>query len=69
MRLYRRPSLKTMLGVTKAKKQLKRNLGVYDNPLWKATHYVPNTERRLKRRVGYYSEPFKLGRFLQRIFK
>jgi len=58
-----------MLGVTKAKKQLKRNLGVYDNPLWKATHYVPNTERRLKRRVGYYSEPFKLGRFLQRIFK
>jgi hypothetical protein len=63
---YRRPILKTALGVTKAKKQLKRDLGVYSNPMWKATHAIPNMQRRAKRRLGYYSGPMKLFRWLKR---
>jgi hypothetical protein len=62
---YRRPSLKTVLGVTRAKKQLKRNLGMYDNPAWKVTHAVPNAKRRVGRRVGYYSGPAKFLRWLK----
>lgn len=60
---FRRPSLKTTLGLTRKKKQLKRDLGVYNNPVWKVTHAVPNAERRLKRRAGYYSGPMKFLRW------
>jgi hypothetical protein len=58
-----------MLGITRAEKQAKRNLGIYDNPMWKATHAVPNAERRLKRRVGYYSTPMKWFRLFRRIVR
>lgn len=63
---FRRPSLKTALGLTRKKKQLKRDLGVYNNPVWKATHAVPNAERRFKRRAGYYSGPMKFLRWFGR---
>ncbi len=63
---YRRPSLKTALGLTSAQKRLKRDLGVYDNPLWKATHAIPNAKRRTLRRVGYYSGPMRFFRWLSR---
>ncbi len=64
---YRKPSLRSALGVTKAKRSLIRNLGVY-----KVTRYTnapKNTKTRLKRKAGYYSEPMKLFRFLGRLFK
>jgi hypothetical protein len=64
---FRRPSLSTMLGITREKKRIKRQLGVYDNPLWKATHVVPNAERRFKRRIGYYSGPMKWLRWFNRM--
>ena len=64
---YRRPSLKTMLGVTKVRRRLNRDLGIdaVRRPL-RARQYA---ERRIKRRLGYYSEPMKFMRFLERLLK
>ena len=33
---FRRPSIRTMLGFTRARKRVERAAGVYDNPVWKA---------------------------------
>ena len=57
---YRRPSLKTLLGVTKAKKQIKKELGITValNPF----RWWPNTKRRMKRKIGYESEAGRLVR-------
>ncbi len=64
---YRKPSMKTILGVTKAKKRLNRQLGITaaTRPLRAPANY----KRRMLRRTGYYSEPMKFMRFLGRIFK
>ena len=64
---YRRPSLKTMLGVTRAKRRVKKKLGVYE--VTKYTNAPKNAERRVKRAVGYYSTPMKILRFVSRLFK
>lgn len=64
---YRRPSLKTILGLTKTKRRIKKNLGVYE--VTKYTNAPKNFKRRIKRGVGYESEPMKIMRFLKRIFK
>lgn len=64
---YRKPSLKTLLGVTKAKRRLKKDLGIYE--VTKITNAPANAKRRLKRSAGYESEPMKLARFLSRLFK
>lgn len=57
---YRRPSLKTVLGITKAKKRLKKELGITAalNPFraW------ANAKRRIKRQVGHESEAGRLIR-------
>lgn len=60
---YRRPSLKTMLGITKAKKRAKRGLGI--TAFMKPFRTPGNAERRLKRRVGYYSGPMKFFRAMR----
>jgi hypothetical protein len=57
---YRRPSLKTVLGVTKAKKQIKKELGITE--LLKPFRWWPNQKRKLKRQFGYESE---LGRSIR----
>jgi hypothetical protein len=57
---YRRPSLKTLLGVTKAKKRLKRDLGI--TALLKPFRWWGNRKRTLKRRVGYESPAGRLLR-------
>jgi hypothetical protein len=57
---YRRPSLKTLLGITKAKKQIKKDLGI--TALLKPFRWWPNEKRRIKRRIGYYSETGRLVR-------
>ena len=64
---YRRPSLNTILGVTKAKRRVKKNLGIYE--VTKYTNAPKNFERRVKRRAGYYSEPMKMARFINRMLK
>jgi hypothetical protein len=48
---YRRPSLKTLLGVTAAKKRLKKDLGI--TALLKPVRWWPNQKRKLKRKIGY----------------
>lgn len=57
---YRRPSLKTILGITKAKKRIKKDLGI--TALLKPLRWWPNEKRRIKREVGYESEAGRLVR-------
>lgn len=64
---YRKKSLKTTLGVTKAKRRIKKDLGIYK--VTKVTNAPKNLKRRAKRKVGHESEPMKFFRFLRRIFK
>jgi hypothetical protein len=64
---YRKPSLKTILGLTAAKKQLKRDLGIYN--VTRVLNAPKNAKRRAKRAVGWESEGAKLFRFIARLFK
>ncbi len=64
---YRRRSLSTMLGITRAKKRINRPVGL--TAIRKPLRAPGNFERRLKRRAGYYSEPIKLFRWLTRLLK
>jgi hypothetical protein len=57
---HRRPSLKTILGVTKAKKRLKKELGI--NALLKPFRWWGNTKRAFSRKIGYESEPLRILR-------
>jgi hypothetical protein len=47
---YRRPSLNTLLGITKAKKRIKKELGITD--AMKPFRWWTNTKRRFKRTTG-----------------
>ena len=64
---YRRPSLNTALGISQAKRRIKKATGIAD--VQRVINTPKNVERRFLRRAGYYSEPMKLFRFLGRIFK
>ncbi len=57
---YRRPSLNTLLGITKAKKRVKKELGI--TAAMKPFRFWTNTKRRLKRKIGYESEAGRLLR-------
>jgi len=59
---YRRPSVKTILGVTKAKKRIKKQLGI--TAVMRPLRAPGNAKRRVLRQVGYYSGPMKFLRFL-----
>ena len=54
---YRKPSVKTVLGVTKLKKRVKKSLGL--NKLLWPFRAVNNYQRRILRRAGYYSPELK----------
>jgi len=62
---YRRPSVKTMLGVTRAKKRINRQLGI--TAIKRPFRAPGNMKRRMLRRAGYYSGPMKFLRFIKRI--
>lgn len=64
---YRKPSIKTLLGLTAAEKKFKRDIGLYE--VTKVINAPANAKRRAKRAVGYESEGAKLFRFLLRLFK
>ncbi len=64
---YRKPSLKTLLGLTSAKKKVKKDLGIYE--ITKVLNTPKNAKRRFKRSIGYESEPMKIFRFIKRLFK
>lgn len=57
---YRRPSLNTLLGITKAKKEIKKELGI--TAAMKPFRWWTNTKRRFKRKVGYESDAGRLIR-------
>jgi len=57
---YRRSSLKTILGITKAKKQIKKELGITD--ALKPLRWWSNQKRKFKRDIGYESN---VGRILR----
>jgi hypothetical protein len=57
---YRRPSLKTVLGITRAKKRIKKELGI--TALLKPLRWWPNQKRRIKRETGYESAAGRLIR-------
>ena len=46
---YRRPSLKTLLGITKAKKRIKKELGITE--FMKPFRWWTNTKRQFKRKI------------------
>ena len=64
---YRRPSVKTLIGVTRAKKRFNRATGI--TAVKRPFRAPGNFKRRMLRRAGYYSEHMKFMRFLGRIFK
>jgi hypothetical protein len=64
---YRRPSLKTALGVTRAKRRLGKATGYY--AVTRPFRAWGNFKRRTLRRAGYYSGPMKLFRFIMRVGK
>lgn len=64
---YRRPSLNAVLGLTAAKKRVKRDLGIYK--VTKVLNAPKNAKRQAKRALGWESEGAKLFRFLSRLFK
>jgi len=64
---YRRPSLSTMLGVTRAKKRLNRQLGI--TAVKRPFRAPGNMKRRFLRRAGYYSGPMKFFRLMGRMLK
>ena len=57
---YRHPSLKSLFGVTKAKKQVKKELGI--TAAMKPFRFWTNAKRRFKRKIGYESEGGRLIR-------
>lgn len=57
---HRRPSLKTILGGTKAKKRIKKALGI--TTLLKPFRWWSNTRRTAKRRIGYESPSWRIAR-------
>ena len=61
---YRRPSVKTMLGVTRAKKRMNRQLGI--TAIKRPFRAPGNMKRRMLRKAGYYSGPMKFLRFMGR---
>ncbi len=57
---YRRSSLKTLLGITKEKKRIKRELGI--TAILKPFRWWGNEKRDVKRELGYYSPEAKFAR-------
>ena len=64
---YRRPSLRSVLGITRAKKRMNRRLGI--TAVMRPVRARKNYERRVKRRLGYYSVPMKMFRLIRRLLK
>lgn len=57
---YRRPSIKTILGITRAKKRIKKQLGI--TAALKPFRWATNQKRRFKRKIGYESPAGRLVR-------
>lgn len=56
---YRRPSMKTLLGYTAAKRRFRRELGISQVEAWTKPSRV---KQRVKYRLGYYSPAARIIR-------
>lgn len=56
---YRRPSLNTMLGITREKRRIKRSLGISQVQAWTKPSRV---KQRAKYKLGYYSPTMRVVR-------
>lgn len=56
---YRRPSINTVLGITKEKRRIKRGLGLSQVQAWTKPNRI---KQRAKYRVGYYSPTMRIIR-------
>ncbi len=61
---YRKPSVKSLLGITRLKKRVKKALGI--NKVLAPFRAVNNYQRRMLRRAGYYSPEMKMMRAAKR---
>jgi hypothetical protein len=61
---YRKPSPKTLLGVTKWKKRIKKALGI--TAVMKPFRLIGNLKRRILRQAGYYTPQMKAVRAIQK---
>jgi hypothetical protein len=61
---YRKPSVSSLLGITRLKKRVKKALGI--NKLLWPFRAVNNYQRRMLRRAGYYSPELKMMRAVKR---
>lgn len=57
---YRRPSWKTILGITRAKRRIKKQVGI--TSLLKPFRFYGNQKRNILRKLGYESEPMRILR-------
>ena len=64
---YRKPSMKSALGITKAKRRINKASG--KSSVTKILNAPKNTKRKIKRKAGYYSTPMKTIRFISRLLK
>jgi hypothetical protein len=64
---YRRPSLNTMLGITRARKRMNRQVGI--TAAMRPFRAPGNMKRRMLRRTGYYSGPMKFLGFMKLMSK
>jgi hypothetical protein len=56
---YRKPSMKTLLGYTSAKRQLKRELGISQVQAWTKPSRI---KQRAKYQLGWYSPVMRVAR-------
>jgi hypothetical protein len=61
---YRKPSVSSLLGITRLKKRVKKALGI--NKLLWPFRAVNNYQRRVLRRAGYYNPELKMMRAVKR---
>jgi len=56
---YRRPSINTILGITREKRRIKRSLGISQVQAWTKPSRV---KQRLKYQMGWYSPAMRIAR-------
>jgi hypothetical protein len=64
---YRKPSIKTIFGITKAKRKIKKDLGIYE--VTKIINTPQNAKRKVKRDLGYESVIMRIFRYLRSVLK
>jgi len=64
---FRKPSAKSALGITKAKRRIKKATGITASQ--KPMRIADNAKRKVLRSSGYYSLPMMIFRAIERLFR